>query len=297
ASGPRPGPSAAILEQVGARPDTPTESLTLLPAERAGDAVPDAVPSPEFADTIHGLFERRAALDPERIALEGQETVTYADLNARANRLARVLLDRGVRPGETVGVCTGRGVDLVVAFLAVLKAGAVYLPLDPDYPPARLSFMLSDSGAPLAREREGALGGVPCPTVLDLATLETTRQSSDNLDAGTHRLAPAYLIYTSGSTGEPKGVLLQHAGVCHVADAQLRHFALTPQERILQFSSPNFDASVFELVMAARCGGTLCLAGVDQLTPGPPLFNLLQRRGITVLTIPPSSLAALSALA
>lgn len=274
------GAIRTIVKAVDARPEDPVSTLPLL--EQASFADRPLPSSPEFAATIHGLFERRAALSPERTALKGRQEISYGELNARANRLARALLARGVRRGQTVGVHMDRSIDLIVSFLAILKAGAAYLPLDPQYPPARLAFMVADSGASLVLSPDG------------LAAMESPDEDGSDvgLDVGGHETA--YVIYTSGSTGEPKGVAVPHAGVCHVADEQVRHFGLTEGERILQFSSPNFDASLFELVMAPRCGGELHLAEVEELIPGPPLLGLLKSRGITVLTIPPSTLAVLA---
>ncbi len=189
-----------------------------------------------------------------------------------------------------------RSIDLVLSFLAILKTGAAYLPLDPQYPPARLAFMVADSGAGLILEAEGALAGVPheCETVLDMAGLDCSGYDPSNLGLDIGSREAAYVIYTSGSTGEPKGVVVPHIGVCHVADEQVRHFGLTSDDHILQFSSPNFDASLFEMVMAPRCGGVLHLAEIEELIPGPPLLGLLAARGISVLTIPPSTLAVLA---
>ena len=286
----------AVLAAVAERPEEPVSSLPLLDAEDGVAFDPPLPSAPAFAATIHGIFERRAAVSPERIALRSRREISYADLNTRANQLARALLDRGVERGQTVGVCMDRSIDLVLAFLAILKAGAAYLPLDPQYPPARLAFMVADSGARLILTRDDALAGVAheCENVLDVTGLDLAGYDGSNLDLEIGSHETAYMIYTSGSTGEPKGVVVPHLGVCHVADEQVRHLGLTGDERILQFSSPNFDASIFEFVMAPRCGGELHLAEVEELIPGPPLLGLLAARRITVLTIPPSTLAVLA---
>jgi amino acid adenylation domain-containing protein len=284
-----------VVKAIGERPEEPVSSLPLAEDSVSFDD-PPLPASPAFAATIHGIFERRAALSPERIALRNRRELSYVELNARANQMARALLAHGVQRGQTVGVCMSRSLDLIVSFLAILKAGAAYLPLDPQYPPARLAFMVADSGTRLILARDDALAGVPheSATVLDVTALDCSGYAESNagLDIGSHEAA--YVIYTSGSTGEPKGVVVPHAGVCHAADEQVRHFGLTSDDRILQFSSPNFDASLFEFVMAPRCGGELHLAEVEELIPGPPLLGLLAARGITVLTIPPSTLAVLA---
>jgi hypothetical protein len=245
----------AVVAAIAGSPGEPVSSLPLLDPQTAVFDDGPMPAAPEFAATIHGLFERRAALSPERAALQSrQQEVSYADLNARANRLARALMARGIGRGQTVGVCVNKSVDLVLSFLAILKAGAVYLPLDPQYPPARLAFMVADSGASLVLTREDSRASMPpgLEAVLDVAELDLADfdGSDPGLDIASHEAA--YMIYTSGSTGEPKGVVIPHIGVCHVADEQVRRFALTEGERILLFSSPNFDASIFELVMATR---------------------------------------------
>jgi amino acid adenylation domain-containing protein len=285
---------AVLLESSFEHPDEPASSLPLLrAADGGGHAGRAPLRSPVFATTIHGLFERRAALDPDRIALQGDESVSYAELNARANQLGRVLLAHGVERGDVVGVCTKRSTELIVAFLAILKTGAVYLPLDPAYPPERLALMIQDSGARLLLQHARALGRIPSECeIVDLENTGASSYPASNLPAGAGSREPAYLMYTSGSSGRPKGVVVQHLGVCHVADAQVEHFDLTRDDQILQFASPSFDASIFEMVMAPRCGGVLHLAPGEDRMPGPPLVQLLKARRITVLTIPPSALAA-----
>jgi amino acid adenylation domain-containing protein len=278
--------------------ESPEEPVSILPLMDTDAAVFDDGPmpaAPEMASTIHGLFERRAALSPALAVFKSrQQEISYADLNDRANRLARAMIERGIGKGKAVGVYMSKSADLVLAFLAVLKTGAAYLPLDPGYPPARVAFMAADTGVSLILTREDSRATVPTGfEVLDVSELDLSAfdGSDPDLDVDSH--AAAYVIYTSGSTGEPKGVMVPHIGVCHVADEQVRHFALTEGERILLFSSLNFDASLFELVMAPRCGGELHLAEVEELIPGAPLVALLAARRITVLTIPPSTVAVL----
>jgi amino acid adenylation domain-containing protein len=285
-----------ILSLVAQCPDVPVSSLPLL-REHDAPADSNSPPhvAPAFAATIHGIYERRAGLSPDGIALEGKESLTYRDLNARANQLARALIARGVQRGEMVGACMGRSAELVLAFLAILKAGAVYLPLDPQYPPDRLAFMIADSQVKVILARDTVLPDVlpaSC-SIVDITNLDYSRYATPELNLNIESHEPAYVIYTSGSTGKPKGVCVQHAGVCHVADAQIHYLGVTSDDRILQFSSPSFDASIFEFVMAPRSGATLDLAEAEELMPGPPLLELLVARRISVLTIPPSTLAML----
>jgi amino acid adenylation domain-containing protein len=285
----------AVARALAESPEGPVSTVPLLDLDAA---VLDDGPlpaAPEMAATIHGLFERRAALSPDLVVFKSrQQEISYAELNDRANRLARALIEHGIGKGRTVGVYMNKSADLVLAFAAILKTGAAYLPLDPGYPPARLAFMAADAGVSLILTREDSRATVPTGIeVLDVTELDLSGFDGSNLDLDVGSHEPAYVIYTSGSTGQPKGVVVPHIGVCHVADEQVRHFDLTAGERILLFSSLNFDASIFELVMAPRCGGELHLAEVEELIPGVPLLALLAARRITVLVLPPSTIAVL----
>ncbi len=285
----------AVAKAIAESPEEPVSSLPLLDPDAAVFDDGPLPETPEMASTIHGLFERRAALSPDLVAFKSrQQEISYAELNERANRLARALIERGIGKGKTVGVYMNKSADLVLAFVAILKTGAAYVPLDPGYPPARVAFMAGDAGVSLILTREDSRATVPPGfEALDVSELDLSGFDGSDLDLDIDSREPAYVIYTSGSTGQPKGVVVPHIGVCHVADEQVRRFDLAEGERILLFSSLNFDASIFELVMAPRCGGELHLAEVEDLIPGVPLLGLLAARRITVLTLPPSTIAVL----
>ncbi|KAM3115391.1 amino acid adenylation domain-containing protein [Phormidesmis sp. 146-33] len=248
---------------------------------------------------LHHWVEMQAQQHPDAIAaLWNEQPLSYGELNDRANQLAHFLQSWGVDPDQRVGICLERSLDMLIAILAVLKAGGAYLPLDPDYPSDRLAFMLADAqivGLVTQRDLQSRLpsysGSIVC---LDadwsaIAACSTTNPASSvTLD---HL---AYVIYTSGSTGQPKGVLLTHRGLANLSQAQQQTFRLSSDSRILQFASFNFDASVWELVMAWRSGATLYLGRSDQRLPGSPLQQFLQTHAITHATLPPSALAALS---
>ena len=273
---------------------------------------------------IHHLFEAQVARSPNAVALVYQaEQLSYHELNRRANQLAHYLQALGVGPETLVGICLERSLDLVLSILAVWKAGGAYVPLDPTYPPDRLAFILADAQASVLLTATNDQR----PTTNDGGDKETRGQgdtdyTTDNRQRTTDTLHPltldlcrdwtaigtqpesapvsavrpdnlAYVIYTSGSTGRPKGVLIPHRGLGNVQAAQRRVFELDFSDRVLQFSSPNFDASVFELVMALGTGATLHLIPREQLLPGPELLRALRVQGITTLTISPSALAAL----
>ncbi|GAB4152079.1 MAG: hypothetical protein Fur0021_16530 [Candidatus Promineifilaceae bacterium] len=257
----------------------------------------------------HELFEAQVQRQPDAPALimsDGQ--MSYAELNARANRLAHYLQARGIGPESCVAVSLSRSVEMVVAIVAVLKAGAAYVPLDPDYPAERLAFMLADSQAALllteqtyasAYEaiktgRYPAAGSSHLPLVCLDTDWPAIAVCPDSQPASA--VAPdnlAYLIYTSGTTGKPKAAQLAHRGLANVSAAQVKLFGAGPGHRVLQFASLSFDASVFELTMALTTGAALCLGSREALLPGRNLWQFLQQMGVHIVTLPPSVLALL----
>ncbi|HEX8246226.1 MAG TPA: amino acid adenylation domain-containing protein, partial [Longimicrobium sp.] len=297
-----------VLEQVAADPDVRISRLALLgEAERALALQAWNRTDAEYAaaSCIHELFERQVERAPGATAVRfGDERLSYAELNARANRLAHHLRALGVRPEVRVALCVERGPEMVAAVLAVLKAGGAYVPLDPSYPVDRLQYMLADSAPAVVLTQRavaealagvlGGLGGGVPVLELDASTQPWASEAETNpARGGLSPEHPAYVIYTSGSTGRPKGVLVPHRGLCNVAAAQQRTFGVGPDDRVLQFASLSFDAAAFELVMALASGAALCVASRDELLPGPGLLALLRRHAVTTVTLPPSALAVL----
>ncbi|HEX8557861.1 MAG TPA: condensation domain-containing protein, partial [Pyrinomonadaceae bacterium] len=257
-----------LLESVVADPDRRLSDVAILDeGERRrllGET--NATAAPFSADACaHELFEARAARAPGADALFYEDArVSYGELNARANRLARRLRRLGVGPEVVVGLHLERSPEMVVALLAVLKAGGAYLPLDPAYPAARLRFMLEDSGARvLLTERRLADALPPWPGAvvrLDAEREAAEAESGENLTAAATPSHLAYVIYTSGSTGRPKGVMVAHRGLCNLAEAMARPLGLRPGARFLQFAPFSFDASVLEVFGALTAGAALVLA-------------------------------------
>ncbi|WP_405922142.1 amino acid adenylation domain-containing protein [Streptomyces sp. NBC_00122] len=278
---------ARLLQQVVAEPTLPIGQVDLLAeAERGrllGDWNDTSVEVPEASMTA--LFEARVAAAPQDTALVcGAESLTYGELDARANRLAHWLIERGVAPEQRVGVLLPRSSEWVVAVLAVLKAGGAYVPVDPEYPAERRAFMLADAAPVLVLDEETLRTALPdLPKYPD--TVPDVRVRLEN---------PAYIIYTSGSTGVPKGVAVSHSGVASLAAAQVSRLGVTPASRVLQFSSLSFDAAWWELVMALTSGATLIVPQQGRLV-GEALLEVLAGQGITHVTVPPSVLGALPA--
>ncbi|GLY85063.1 amino acid adenylation domain-containing protein [Actinoallomurus iriomotensis] len=252
------------------------------------------------AATLPSLFEAQAVRTPEAAALrfEGREC-GYAELNAWANRLARALVNRGVGPERIVALAMPRSIEVIVAMLAVLKAGGALLPIDLRHPAARVAAMVKEAGPVLTVAAGEAPPDLGEPgRVLSFAALSDEAAGHSPLDltdegdrtAPLRAGHPAYVIYTSGSTGRPKGVVVTHRGIPSMTAAQAEEFGVGPGSRVLQFASLSFDAAVSEVCMALLRGATLVLAPQEKLMPGAALAGVLARESVTHATLPPSVL-------
>jgi amino acid adenylation domain-containing protein len=253
--------------------------------------------------TLTHLFERQVEETPDAPAvIFGNESLKYRELNARANRLAHLLISNGIGPEDFVGLAVPRSAESFIALIAVMKAGAAYLPLDPAYPAERLQLMLSDAHpACVITTSELAPKFPDAARLLLLDDLSLTEALKKQLESNPtdHERAKsllsshaAYVIYTSGSSGIPKGVVVTHAGLPSVAQTRLERLELTPASRVLQFSSLSFDVSVVEIVMAFTTGAALVLLGDDQ-SSGTPLREQLLTQGVTHASLPPVVLPTL----
>src|SRR5262249_3813362 len=227
----------------------------------------------------------------------GEERIGYGELDRRANQLAQLLYQQGVRPEVSVGVCLEPSVEMVISILGILKAGGVYVPIDPYYPLERKSHIVEDSALCLVLTRESLVEEMSSTSTqflcldsqwqeLCACNEECPRQilEGDNL---------AYVIYTSGSTGKPKGVMLTHLGWSNLAQAQIEAFQVEASDRVLQFASASFDASISEIGMALACGAQLILIAQGTLPMGEELIESLKREVITNVTLPRSVFAML----
>jgi amino acid adenylation domain-containing protein len=297
----------ALIGQLPQAAGHPLGALDIrLPAERgwlkhAGR--PQSAPAAPA--TLADLFEGQVARMPQAPALVfGDETLSYRELDCRANQMARRLIAMGVGPEDVIGLALPRSPGLIIALIGIAKAGAAFLPLDPKYPAARLAYMAEDAKLRLAiTDSAGAgvlPGDVPLITTDDPVEQAMTGHLPDGPLCG-ERLRPlgvenlAYVIYTSGSTGQPKGVLVTHRGLANLAEEVARHLALGPGDRFLQFASTSFDACISEIVPALARGAALVLAAQAELMPGPPLAALAARQAVTHMIVPPSALAVMAA--
>ncbi|MCC5603472.1 non-ribosomal peptide synthetase [Nostoc favosum] len=255
---------------------------------------------------FHQLFEAQVQKSPDATALNarsaialvfGNQQLSYKELNIRSNQLAHYLKKIGVQTESLVGICVERSSEMIIGLLGILKAGGAYLPLDPSYPQERLNFMLEDAQVSVLLTQQKLLQyftKFPNPIIcIDQDWITITQHSAENPNSCVTLENLAYVIYTSGSTGQPKGVLIEHRGLSNLAAYQIEVFNLQSSNRILQFASLSFDASIFEIVMALQIGATLYLAKKECLLPGKALLELLREKAITHVTLPPTVLAVL----
>ncbi len=240
-------------------------------------------------ELIHHLIEVNVKKNPEKTALVFQDqSLTYEEMNCRANRIAHYLRSLGIGVEQLIGVYMDHSLDMVVAILAVLKAGGAYVPLDPTYPEERLRHMLEDSQVKFILTRSSHKDTLPCRAGTQIVAVDGDDFQTFPADdiAGGDAAQLAYVIYTSGSTGKPKGVLVEHRSVVNYILAATEKFGTNSDDRILLFSTINFDASVEEMLTALVSGATLVIRTEDMLTSVPVFLRKLGEWGITGIGIP-----------
>ncbi|MFI2353044.1 amino acid adenylation domain-containing protein, partial [Streptomyces sp. NPDC019443] len=299
------GHLVTLLEAIAADAEQRVTELPVLSAverRRVVEEWNDTAAPMLSAAGVHELIAARADAYPDAVAVACGETVLkYGELMARANRLAHHLRGSGLGAESIVGLCLPRGVDMVVAMVAVWQAGGAYLPLDPEYPVERLEFMLADSAAQVlighrsVAEVARVAGGLPVESVVwldDPAVTDGLPSTAPEVPVRADQLA--YVIYTSGSTGRPKGVQVAHRGVVNLVGAQGRAFGVGAGDAVLQFAPFGFDAAVSEMCVTLASGGTLVVATVEQRAEPEALAALMRGRNVRVATLPPSLLAVLN---
>ncbi|MEV8106847.1 amino acid adenylation domain-containing protein, partial [Streptomyces sp. NPDC088135] len=296
-----------MLTAMAEEPQRRLQDVDILGADER-DALVTAFNATERPDpflSLPALVERQAARTPDAPAvLAGDTTLTYAELNARANRLAHHLIAREIGPEDVVALGMPKSADNVVAALAVSKAGAAFLPIDLDYPTARIAYIL-DNAAPSAlvvRSPEpDAFSGLAVDRVdlADPALREELAAGSASDPTDADRTAPlrlanaAYLIYTSGSTGQPKGVTVSHTGIFSVIDSVIRALRIDASSRVVQLASPSFDVAVWDMCCAFFCGAALVLPPPATEDFATSFLDLVARTAATHVTLPPSALDVL----
>jgi amino acid adenylation domain-containing protein/non-ribosomal peptide synthase protein (TIGR01720 family) len=296
----------AMVETLARRMEELLEALAHGPDARLGEiGLLGEGPSPEpetaktvstvdAAQPVHRWFERQAALHPGATAVVfGDESLSYADLDARANRLAHRLIGFGVRPEVKVGIAVERSIEMVIGLLGILKAGGAYVPLDPEYPADRLAYMIEDSGIRLLLTQSHVAPKLPLLNddvhVLALDTADLTTEPSHAPEVAVHADHLVYVIYTSGSTGRPKGTQLTHRNVTRLLDSTQPWFGFGAQDVWTNFHSYAFDFSVWEIFGALCTGGKLVVVPFWVSRSPNDFVALLREQRVTVLNQTPSA--------
>nr|WP_322724278.1 non-ribosomal peptide synthetase [Streptomyces spongiae] len=297
-----------LLTDALARPDTPVARLALMGPDEYRQVVLDwnATEHTVPAGTWPAMFAEQVRQRPDSVALVFEdEELTYAELDERANRLAHALIARGAGPERIVALALPRSTELIVAEVAVLKSGAAYLPIDHDYPPDRIAYMLGDAAPVCMVTTQETTRDLPEQDGMALVELDSPIVAAELADRPAHDpteadrgaplgvLSAAYVIYTSGSTGRPKGVVLAHSGVAKLVATQSERFGIGPHSRVLQFASPSFDVAFWDLCLGLLSGGRLVVVPAELRVPGAPLADYANAHGITFMILPPALLAAM----
>lgn len=251
----------------------------------------------KFLDTVAAFptaFSVVAASFPDKVALlDAHNTTTYAELDRQSNRFANYLIANGVNRGDYVAVVLPRNIDMVAALLAVMKAGAVYVPIAPDYPAARVNYMLDQSACSAVLSYEEYRGMLPQSTAVsimldsDLAAISAASSASTNITVDNQDLA--YVIFTSGSTGEPKGVQISHGAMINFLRSMQAEPGFAEDDRLLAITTLSFDISVLELYLPLLVGGSVVIADQNLVRDGQGLADTIVRKNITVLQATPST--------
>ncbi|RYZ43248.1 MAG: non-ribosomal peptide synthetase [Myxococcaceae bacterium] len=291
-----------LVEGFVAAPERRVSSLQLLAGEERHQVLVEwnATRAPFPDACLHSLFEAQARATPDALAAVFEDaSLTYAQLDARANQLAHALVRQGAGPEVPVALGLERSLDIPIGLLAILKAGAAWVPVDPLLPQERLAFMLQDSGARVLVTQSALLERFPETWRPRALCLDSQREAlaTESPEAPRTGVTPAnlaYLLYTSGSTGTPKGTAIPHRNVANLVTHEAVAYGIGPGSRVLQFASLSFDLSVEEIFTTLCGGATLVLAPLEKLMPGAPLPALLRHQRVSVISLTPAALAATS---
>ncbi|MDQ0045975.1 amino acid adenylation domain-containing protein/non-ribosomal peptide synthase protein (TIGR01720 family) [Paenibacillus polymyxa] len=246
--------------------------------------------------TIHQLFEQQVKETPEQVAVvyENQK-ITYRKLNERANQLARRLKEEGLEAEQLIGIMTFRSIEMVVAILAVLKAGCAYIPIDPEYPEERIRYTLEDSGTKILLLQQHLLDRISfLGKRINLNDESSYHEDGSNLEVKVSSNDLAYVIYTSGTTGKPKGVMIEHLGPCNVKATFGRALQMNAEDKVVQFASFSFDASIWEILMALFFGATLCIPSKEVILDYRSFEKFIDEHKVTTALLPPAYAAYLN---
>ncbi|KSU86850.1 MULTISPECIES: non-ribosomal peptide synthetase [Priestia] len=285
-----------LLEQILENPEKTIDSIPLVSSEeqnillKAGQGAPAIYKEDK---TAIELFEDVALRNHNKMAVKYYNNeINYKGLNERANQLAHYLIENNVKKGSKVGICLNRSLEFVVSVLAVMKAGAVYVPIDTNYPEERIKFILDDSQPDIILTEE-FMNGMFSESGFNVMFLNDIQNKikeypTENIKSVNYEIEDlAYIIYTSGSTGTPKGVMVPHKGLCNVVISSIHEFKFNTETRMLQFSSMSFDASVWEIFMALLSGASLHISSPETY------LNVIKKQKVTFAFLPPAVLSVL----
>ncbi|MGH9591973.1 MAG: non-ribosomal peptide synthetase, partial [Bryobacteraceae bacterium] len=282
-----------LIDQLAAHPERRISEIQMLSVPEM-EALLETAVGPWIdqppSTSVHAWIEQQAAAHPEQVAVEsGNVQLTYGELSARSNRLARKLQKLGVGPERLVGLCVERSPEMVVALLGILKAGGAYVPLDPQFPKERLAYMLEDSEARVLITQTHLRDTVPSQkaTVVCLDDTEWEQESSAAVDSGAGAENLAYVIYTSGSTGKPKGVQITHRSVVNLLASMQREPGMGPEDRLLAVTTLSFDIAGLEMYLPLVSGARVVIAPRSAVADGEALTELLAQCGATVMQATP----------
>lgn len=286
-----------LLAGIVENPDQPVSDLPLLTDSERQQLLVDwnQTVRDYAADTgVHQLFERQTAQTPAALAvIFGEQTLTYADLNIRANQLAHYLRERDVKPGTLVGVHVERGLNLMVALLGVLKAGAAYVPMDPAFPKERLGYMIEDAGMPVIISQANLARQLPPHTAevvqIDHDWSQIQQQPTKNQDEITTGDDLAYVIFTSGSTGRPKGVQIEHHSLTNFLMTMLERPGLKSDDVMLNLTTLSFDIAALEIYLPLIVGASVVMLSRDATWDGRQIAAILEHQQVTVMQATPAS--------
>ncbi|MCB0020843.1 MAG: amino acid adenylation domain-containing protein, partial [Anaerolineales bacterium] len=287
----------ALLESIVATPAGPISRLNILPASERQQVLyawnQTDTPFPRDKK-LHELFEATAASYPDKVAVQYDQTqLTYAQLNSRANQLAHHLAALGVKRGDLIGLSMARSAEMMIGLFGIMKAGAAYLPLDPDYPLDRLHFILEDAAAPLLitqahlRDKWDGFAGQVVALDSDWTTIATQPVHNPAVAMSAEDLV--YIIHTSGSTGKPKGVQLRHRNVVNFLTSMRQKPGLTAADVLMAVTTLSFDIAVLELYLPLVVGGKVIIASPEINADGALMAQTLVDEGVTVMQATPAS--------
>ncbi|MEL6558318.1 MAG: amino acid adenylation domain-containing protein [Bacteroidota bacterium] len=244
--------------------------------------------------TILDLFELQVQKAPDATAFVfNEKAVSYQNLDKQSNQLARYLIENQISSGDFVGVCLERGTELIISILGILKSGAVYVPIEPTYPQDRIRYIIEDAAIKTVISSSYSNYRLADFAVENIILLDTVSKAIKELptEAVSVTLSAndlAYVIYTSGSTGKPKGVLIEHSSICNTIQGQIELFSLSSEDNCLQFASPSFDASVWEILLTLLSGATLCIIEESEKYEIDYFVKFIEEQNITFSTLPPA---------